>query len=246
MTVVGILGPFLIGTGPILAVSSLVLSRSSLLILLGLVGAFYWITILIAISILLRGFTSTDPGNLASLSLLLTAVVLQGAARLLQAKGFRLGLGRLNAYAAGQHSTLTKQDAWGVILALGTGQAAAQSLAFFVSWLPFLRNGGTLTPPSSCWNISFFVQAALNSLGFSLVLPAAALLSCTAALQDGGMLSMAGFPAGLHLAAAFLTVLGSTNSAVCVLGTPAMLCLGLASVGLASSSFWRAEDLSRL
>lgn len=77
------------------------------------------------------------------------------------------------------------------------------------SWLPFLRGGGTLYPPSPCWHISFFLQAALNSLGFGLVIPAAAMMSCTTALAHESLLRGALVPAALHLAAASLVRPGS-------------------------------------
>lgn len=229
-------GHLLLGFGPIIIVFLFCIARKSLLVLLCLASAFYWLVTLFVISCLFRGFEPLSASVGPYLGLTIVAVLAQEAARLGVVKFHGLSVNVLEKIARDETGgSLTISDRFSLSLTHGFGHGAVHSLFFFVCWLPLSLGDGTIYL-DTCPHMSYYLVGALSTLGF------AALHTGSMVVAVDGLerrdLKQGLMPAGAHLAAALLTLVNFTPNG-CLATVPLLLVGGGAMATYASRIWWQ-------
>ncbi|GMH37823.1 hypothetical protein BSKO_05696 [Bryopsis sp. KO-2023] len=227
MGFVAFFGHFLVGTGPLLALYAFFVARKSFVVLLTLASSFFWLTVLLFISVLFRGFTPLPDKAGDHIAALLGAVVIEQLARVLLYRIHQTTVASLSDVALKSGRTLSPSDILYIAAGFGFGQGVSHSLFFFVSLLPLIATDATIYI-DSCDEMSYFLVSALTTLGFSL------LHTCSTVVFFNGLAERRGLriggPPAMHLTASLITV-GNFGSSGCVATVPIVLFIGLISMG---------------
>jgi len=168
MSFIGFLGPFLLGTGPLISIFCLLIARKSFAVLLSLDSAFYWLTVLLGTSAVLKCFGTLEREVSAHAGALLFSLLVQQTANYGMYRVNKVVKGLLEEAGRKLGHGFTSLDALWVSVGLGFGHGAVQSTFFFVSLLEGKTKDATYYDYSVCPDMSLFTASALLTLGFSL------------------------------------------------------------------------------
>lgn len=246
MSFVSFFGPFLLGTGPLIVIFCLTIARKSFVVLLTLASAFYWLLILLIISVLFRAFTPLSD-DLLSLSLaLLVSVGIEQCANwgvygihsklvtLLSLMGRRTG------------HRFTSIDAIWLSFGIGFGHALTHSLFFFVSLLEAMDHDATLYDFETCPKLSIFNAAALSTLGFCLFHVFSTIVFLNGFPKSNKM--QISLPPITHFIASLATLINSKENG-CLISIPILLAFGMFYLFWAAHLTWieiRTQFQSRI
>lgn len=205
---------------------------------ISLCSAFYWLVTLFIITSLFRGFAPLHPTIGPYVGLILVAVLIQEAARLVLWRFHRISLRALE-YVAGlrEHAgaSLTVTDHYSLSLTHGLAHSIVHTLFFCVSWLPLALGDGTIYA-ETCPSMNFYLVSTLTTLAFAGVLTGGMILGF-AGLEKGDYKQAAAVSA-VHLTAALLTLVNFTQGG-CLISVPLLLIGGSAMGAWAGGVWWR-------
>lgn len=145
---------------------------------------------------------------------------------------FRLSVRVLNRIAAEQRDApVSTSDRFGLALAYGFSHGAVHSAFFCLAWLPLSLGDGTIYV-AHCPRMSYYLVAALSTLGMAALLTGAMVLAFDAAERRQG--KHAALAPAAHAAAALLTLLNFAEGG-CMVSVPLLLAGG---TGVAAAAMW--------
>eukprot|EP01025_Chloroclados_australasicus_P039628 TRINITY_DN4111_c0_g1_i1.p1 TRINITY_DN4111_c0_g1~~TRINITY_DN4111_c0_g1_i1.p1 ORF type:complete len:241 (-),score=10.73 TRINITY_DN4111_c0_g1_i1:267-989(-) len=169
MAFIGFLGNFLVGCGPPAVFFIAFIYPTSLLVLLALASAFYWLLILFIISAIFRGFTPLHESASTYSAAILVSVFIEEVARVgvwILHKRSCSALIELGRQSGGSH--LSNHNKHQLAFAWGYGHGAAHTIFLFVSFLGIAFNKGHVYVPQ-CSEMSVLVVTGLLTLGMFMI-----------------------------------------------------------------------------
>ena len=210
MGLLSLVGHFLIGVGPSVVFYIFFIARRSFVVLVTLASAFYYVTVLLVISALFRGFAPLPASATSHAGVLIASVALEEGARYLLWIVHRMTTNILSNAARKTGRAWTATDALLVSLGFGFGQGAAHAVFFFLAVLPLLEGDATFYV-DSCPQMSYFLSLALSVLAIT-VLHASGTVIFFNGLSDASRGPRVWAPPVLHLTASLCTLFGFLES----------------------------------